>query len=74
MHHPLTILGQTNIDTCAYGAARSDPKKWEALTCVELGTWTFYQQRLGDFRTVTPLSVNMADVLEIQNGKATPAV
>lgn len=71
MHHPLTILGQTNIDTCAYGALSSDPKRWEALTCVELGSWSFYQQRKDDFRTVDPLVVNMADVLEIQNGKAT---
>jgi len=71
MHHPLTILGQTNIDTCAYGSLHSEAKKWEALTCVELDSWTFYQQRAVEFRTVTPLSVNMADVLEIQNGKAT---
>lgn len=70
LHHPLTIVGQTNIDTCAY-ASLDGERKWAALTCVELDTWTFYQQTPDDFRTVTPITVNMADITEIRNGKAT---
>lgn len=60
MQRPLTILGQTNIDTGAYGSYLKDAKKWEALTAVELGTWTFYQATEKDFRVVEPTVVNRA--------------
>ena len=59
LQRPLTILGQTVIDTCAYGSCDSDHANWEALTCVELGTWEFYQATPTEFRSVTPVTVNM---------------
>lgn len=57
VQRPLTILGQTDIDTCAYGSCASDARGWEALTCIELGTWTFYQATPTEFRTVTPMVI-----------------
>lgn len=72
MLHPITVLGQTNIDTCAYEALLPENSRtgWEALTCVELESWTFYQQRADDFRTIDPLVVNTADILAIQGKPA----
>jgi hypothetical protein len=52
MQKPVTIVGQTNIDTGAYSSyyvpvepysSGVIPKNWAALTCVELDTWKFYQ-------------------------------
>jgi hypothetical protein len=63
MQRPLTIVGQTNIDTCAYGSYRDDAKEYEALTCIELNTWTFYQATDSGFRTVEPMVVSADDVL-----------
>jgi len=63
MHRPLTILGQTNLDTQAYGCYRGlDRRKWNALTCVQLDTWKFYQATPEEFREVEPLTVNKADI------------
>lgn len=73
MQRPLTILGQTNIDTGAYGSTSNDARSWEKLTCVELDTWTFYQATATTFGTVEPIVVNNDDILEIQNDKDTAA-
>lgn len=59
VQQPLTVLGQTNIDTCAYAACRDDRRAWEALTCIELGTWKFYQATPDEFREVKPMTVNL---------------
>lgn len=72
VQHPLTIIGQTNIDTGAYGSNDSDARSWEALTCIELKTWTFYQATPHEFRTVTPLTVNRDDVIKLRPEFATP--
>ncbi len=64
VQHPLTILGQTNIDTCAYGSMREDASKWEALTCLELNTWKFYQATVSDFREVQPVVITKDDITE----------
>lgn len=66
MQRPITVLGQTNIDTGAYGSYDSDAKAHEALTCVELGAWKFYQATPTMFRAVTPLAVNKDDVLKLR--------
>lgn len=62
LQRPVTLLGQTNIDTGAYGSFDSDARPWEALTCVDLGSWTFYQATPTEFRTVEPITVNKAAI------------
>ncbi|SDW43348.1 hypothetical protein SAMN05421882_101117 [Nitrosomonas communis] len=62
VQRPLTILGQTNIDTCAYGCYEGDKSNWEALTCVELDTWRFFQATPVNFREVKPLEVTWEDI------------
>jgi hypothetical protein len=61
VYHPLTLIGQTNIDTCAYGAD-DRAQGWEALTCIDLDTWTFYQATPTTFKVVEPITVNKADL------------
>lgn len=72
VQHPITIIGQTNIDTGAYGSNDTDAASWEALTCIELKTWTFYQATPTEFRTTTPLTVNRDDVIKLRPEFATP--
>ena len=62
VHHPLTLIGQTNIDTCAYGGEDDRAQGWEALTCIDLDTWTFYQATPTTFKVVEPITVNKADL------------
>jgi len=62
LQRPLTILGQTNIDTGAFQLKDSDAPNWAALTMVDLGSWTFYQATESTFKTVTPVTVNKADI------------
>lgn len=59
---PFTLFGQTNIDTKAYGSYFQDAKDWNALTCVELKTWKFYQATEKEFREVQPVQINSADI------------
>lgn len=72
---PLTILGQTNIDTCAfdsYASYKKDRKvspKWCALTAVQLDTWKFYQATETEFREVDPVVINRSDVDNLQDTK-----
>jgi serine/threonine protein phosphatase 1 len=61
LQRPMTIIGQTNIDTCAYGAYR-EGAKWQALTLLELDTWTFYQARLSGVTEVQPVVVTLEDI------------
>ena len=62
VQQPLTILGQTNIDTGAYGSICADAAAWEALTCLELNTWKFYQATLTEFREVQSVVVTKDDI------------
>ena len=67
VQRPMTILGQTNIDTGAidsywgpiipYGRNRVKPRSWAGLTCVELDTWKFYQATETTFKEVEPLVI-----------------
>lgn len=61
LQHPLTIIGQTNIDTGAYLSYDGD-RAWAALTCIELNTWTFYQATETEFRQIDPVAVTRADL------------
>ena len=70
LQHPMTVLGQTNLDTSAYASYKNSygsGPKWAALTCVELGSWSFYQATETEFRTVTPLVVNSSDLADIKD-------
>ena len=62
VNQPLTILGQTDIDTGAYAACKSDAKAHKALTCVELDTWKFYQANTYSCKEVQPYTINKADI------------
>lgn len=72
LQRPMTILGQTNIDTAAtdsywgpivpYGRGRTKPRSWAALTCVELDTWKFYQATETTFKEVEPLVISKEDL------------
>ena len=62
---PLTILGQTNIDTGAYETVyEGSESNWCALTALELNTWKFYQSTGKVFREVQPVVINRADILK----------
>lgn len=61
VQRPLTLLGQTNIDTGAFMAAEGDAR-WESLTALELNTWRFYQATKTAFREVQPVVVTAEDL------------
>lgn len=62
LQRPVTAVGQTGIDTGAYISCRNvDENRWEALTCLELKTWKFYQATPNTFREVQPLTVDLQD-------------
>jgi len=64
MMHPLTLDGQTNIDTCAYasvpttstpyGDYSAPPPGWAGLTCIELENWKFYKATETSFKEIEP--------------------
>ena len=74
VQRPLTVLGQTNIDTAAYdsywepvapystGGRR--PPEWAGLTCVELNTWKFYRATENTFSEVEPCVISAADITD----------
>lgn len=70
MTHPITVAGQTNIDTGAYASYPYEgnygkviePPEWAALTCVELKTWKFYQATPTEFREVEPITITTQDI------------
>ena len=66
LQRPMTLLGQTNIDTAAYesfpNAHGSPQRKWAGLTCIELNTWKFYQATPTTFKEVEPLVITYDDI------------
>ncbi len=72
LQKPITILGQTNIDTGAcdsywgpilpYSVHRAEPRSWAGLTCVELDSWKFYQATESTFKEVEPVVVTEDDL------------
>ena len=78
LHQPMTIIGQTNIDTGAYHSYWTPaepyshngiaPKKWAGLTCVELDTWKFYQATSESFKEIEPFVVGKEDLAALKPG------
>lgn len=64
VQRPITLVGQTNIDTCAYKSysPKHERPKWAALTCVCLDDWTFVQATETQFRTCQPFVINREDL------------
>lgn len=62
LQRPMTVLGRTAIDTRAYAACTSDAPKYQALTCIELMTWKFFQATPTEFREVKPLVIGVDDL------------
>lgn len=65
LQQPITLVGQTNIDTCAYGSydpVDSHAPKWCALTCICLDDWSFVQATETEFKNVEPLVINRSDL------------
>jgi Calcineurin-like phosphoesterase len=61
----LTILGQTNIDTQAYGSypdGYGSTKQWCGLTCIELNEWKFTRATPTEYHHVSPIVVNTSDL------------
>ena len=56
---PLTVVGQTNIDTGAYHHHKT---KWAGLTCVELNSWKFYHVTITNFKEISPINISRSDV------------
>lgn len=57
VQRPVTVAGQTNIDTAAFASYRGD-RKWCALTCVDLAAWKFFQATETTFCEVEPVVIN----------------
>lgn len=62
LKQPTTILGLTNIDTCAYGSCDDNGPSWAGLTCINLDTWEFYKATPTTFEIVEPVTVNKYDL------------
>jgi len=62
VQRPLTLLGQTNIDTGAFYTASEKHPKWSALTCLDLNEWKFYQSRPNGVTSVEELQVSSDDI------------
>jgi serine/threonine protein phosphatase 1 len=74
LQRPLTVLGQTCIDTGAFNAYTNDTKDHDALTMVELDSWTFYQATPTVFRQVEPVVVTRADLDALVKATKAPTV
>ncbi len=62
---PLTILGQTNIDTQAFGSypdSHGSSKQWCGLTCIELNEWRFTRTTPTQHVPASPIVVNTSDI------------
>jgi len=74
---PVTIVGQTNIDTGAfdsywkvlqpYEGGRAAPAPWAGLTCVELDTWKFYKATTQTFEEVEPVVITQEEIDAARN-------
>ena len=67
VRQPLTIVGQTNIDTGAYNSYTdpdytAEPPAWAGLTCIELDTWKFYTATETTFSEVDPVVITREDL------------
>lgn len=69
VQRPMTIIGQTNIDTGAYYTVQKGGKygeekvpSWAGLTCVCLDDWKFYRATPEYCVDSTPIVINRADL------------
>ena len=65
VQQPITLIGQTNIDTCAYSSyptLHEKAQNWCALTCINLETWEFCQATETEFRKVEPFVISQKDL------------
>ncbi len=72
VQRPVTIVGQTNIDTGAFNSyyqppmpyqqSSPPPKEWAGLTCVKLDTWEFYRATETTFNKVEPFVITRKDI------------
>ena len=72
LQKPITLVGQTNIDTGAfssywspagpYEATSPPPKSWAKLTCVDLDSWKFYQATDSTFNDIEPFVMTKKDI------------
>ena len=61
----LTILGQTNIDTCAFGSypdSYGSSRQWCGLTCIELNGWKFTRATPTEYHHDSPIVINTSDI------------
>lgn len=75
VRRPITVVGQTNIDTGAYHSlwgpvepycsGNVAPEPWARLTCVELKTWKFYSATDTLFEEVEPYVITREDILAV---------
>ena len=70
MQRPMTLVGQTNLDTGAYYTVRKGGKygyekvpTWAGLTCVCLDDWKFYRATPEYCVESTPIVINKADLI-----------
>lgn len=65
LQKPMTILGQTNIDTQAYGSypdIHGSSKQWCGLTCIELNDWKFTRTTPTEHHHTSPVVINTSDI------------
>ena len=72
LQNPVTVSGQTNIDTGAYksywtpvdpyGPGTITPPGWAGLTCLDLTNWKFYKATSTKFTEVHPLVITEDDL------------
>lgn len=74
MRHPLTLVGQTNIDTGAYHSVYipaepyqvtyTSPEPWAGLTVVDLNNWIFFKVTDNTITTVEPTVFTHDDIFK----------
>lgn len=72
LRKPVTVLGQTCIDTGAYGSYWKPvepyqsygvaPEPWAGLTCIDLDSWKFYQATATTFKETSPIVITDNDL------------
>lgn len=70
LQQPMTIFGQTNIDTGAYHSYQqadgTPPRSWAGLTCVNLDTWQFYKATETTFAEIEPFVVSKKEIATLK--------
>lgn len=59
VQNPMTILGQTNIDTGAYKELDKDERRnWTGLTAIDLDSWVFISVKMEEVKIIDPVCIN----------------